>query len=67
MPLYDFACRGCGHEFEALVRPGRVPPCPRCGAPDPERKLSPFAVGGGAGASGGGCSGCTAKSCAGCR
>lgn len=67
MPLYDFVCRRCGHGFEALVRPGQVPACPRCGASDPERKLSAFSVGGRGGASGGGCSGCTARSCAGCR
>ena len=21
MPIYEFHCRGCGHEFDALVRP----------------------------------------------
>lgn len=46
MPLYDFRCRTCGHEFEALIRPATaLPGCPACQADDPERLLSTFAVG----------------------
>ena len=30
MPLYEYACRQCRHEFEALVRP--QDPAPRCKA-----------------------------------
>ena len=44
MPLFDFECRACGHEFEALVRTGDVPSCPSCGAKDLEKLLSAFAV-----------------------
>ncbi len=48
MPLFDFRCRACGHEFETLVRPvshGDPPTtCGACGAGDPERLLSTFAV-----------------------
>jgi putative FmdB family regulatory protein len=44
MPLYDFICRRCTHEFEALVRPGTTPECPSCHARDLERQLSTFAV-----------------------
>ena len=45
MPLYDFRCRACNHEFEALVR-NDMPPgeCPRCRGGDLERLLSTFAV-----------------------
>ena len=45
MPLYDFVCRGCGHEFEALVRPQDTtgPQCPKCQGRDLERLLSTFA------------------------
>lgn len=42
MPLYDFHCRACGHEFEALVRPADAPQCPECRGTDLERLLSTF-------------------------
>jgi putative FmdB family regulatory protein len=46
MPIYDFHCRACGHDFEALVRPQDLEPprCPSCQAVDLERQLSTFAV-----------------------
>jgi putative FmdB family regulatory protein len=45
MPLYDFRCRSCGHEFEALVRAGDDGlACPSCKGGDIERLLSTFAV-----------------------
>jgi putative FmdB family regulatory protein len=45
MPLYDFHCRSCGNEFEALSR-AQDPPvtCPSCKSPELERLLSGFAV-----------------------
>jgi len=42
MPLFDFRCRSCGEEFEALVRPPVGPACPSCAATDLERLLSGF-------------------------
>jgi putative FmdB family regulatory protein len=45
MPIYDFHCSACGHEFEALVRPhDDAPECPSCHSRDLERLLSSFAV-----------------------
>jgi putative FmdB family regulatory protein len=44
MPLYDYRCRACSNQFEALVRGSVVPPCPSCGSSDLERLLSQFAV-----------------------
>ena len=44
VPLFDFECRACRHEFEALVRTGDEPSCPACGSRDLERLLSAFAV-----------------------
>jgi putative FmdB family regulatory protein len=44
MPLYDFVCRACGHEFEALVRTPDAPRCPKCDAVDLDKLLSSFAV-----------------------
>lgn len=44
MPIYEYACPGCGNEFEALVRSDTVPACPRCGSTQIERQLSVFAA-----------------------
>ena len=44
MPLFDFRCKNCNQEFEALVRTGDVPQCPSCHGLDLERLLSTFAV-----------------------
>jgi len=46
MPIYDFRCRACSHEFEALVRAHDTEPtrCPQCHGTDIERLLSTFAV-----------------------
>jgi putative FmdB family regulatory protein len=46
MPIYEYACRGCGHEFEALVRTGTEPACPSCRSTELERLLSVFATAG---------------------
>ena len=44
MPIYDFRCQKCGHEFEAVVRPVDTPECPACHGQELERLLSSFAV-----------------------
>jgi putative FmdB family regulatory protein len=46
MPLYEFRCRACREEFEALVRPhdDESPRCPACGGADLDQLLSSFAV-----------------------
>jgi putative FmdB family regulatory protein len=42
MPIYDYVCRACGHEFEALTRgsSSKLPKCPECQSEDAERMLS---------------------------
>lgn len=45
MPIYEYACNGCGHEFETLVRSGTTPDCPTCHSTDLAKKLSVFAAG----------------------
>ena len=40
MPIYEYACRSCAHEFEALVLKTTVPVCPECESVDLERLLS---------------------------
>ncbi|HEY6362179.1 MAG TPA: zinc ribbon domain-containing protein [Vicinamibacterales bacterium] len=44
MPIFEYACRACGHEFERLVRAGDVPACPSCGSGDLEKLLSLSAI-----------------------
>ena len=45
MPIYEYACGKCGHEFETLVRGGVIPDCPSCHSTDLAKKLSVFAAG----------------------
>lgn len=46
MPIYEYACEDCGHEFEALVRSDSTPECPKCQSTQLEKQLSvPGAVG----------------------
>jgi putative FmdB family regulatory protein len=46
MPLYEYRCRDCGKEFEALILPSfsNVPACPACGSTNLEQLLSAFSV-----------------------
>jgi putative FmdB family regulatory protein len=44
MPLYEYACKRCNHEFEALVRGADAPECPACHGLELERRLSVFAA-----------------------
>ena len=45
MPLYEYACLGCGHEFELLILGSSPrPACPACASESIERRLSMFAV-----------------------
>ena len=40
MPLYEYVCKKCQHQFEALVRGDKKPVCASCGGPDLERVFS---------------------------
>ena len=44
MPIYEYECRQCGHQFELLVLKGTVAACPSCQSPELEQLLSGFAV-----------------------
>src|SRR3990172_4062250 len=47
MPIYEFYCRPCHRVFSFLSRAvdtARTPSCPRCGAPELVRRVSPFAI-----------------------
>jgi putative FmdB family regulatory protein len=40
VPLYDYRCKACNHQFEALVLRGKEPVCAKCRGGDLERLLS---------------------------
>ena len=45
MPIYEYKCRGCSHQFEFLVLPTTsAPACPSCNGQELERVISMFAV-----------------------
>ncbi len=44
MPIFEYRCGGCGHEFERLVRTGDTPECPACHSRTLEQLLSQVAV-----------------------
>ena len=44
MPIYEYECKSCGHQFEQVVLPKSTPACPSCHGKDLERQLSMFAV-----------------------
>ncbi len=47
MPIYEYVCQKCKHEFEALVRNVSAVPeegCPKCHSNKLKRKLSTFSA-----------------------
>lgn len=46
MPIYEYQCKPCGHQFEVLIRTQSDLPkkCPKCGAAKPTKQFSSFAV-----------------------
>lgn len=80
MPIYEYRCKKCGHEFEELVSSSdsTAPECPSCHAAETERMVSrPCRYCGGgssinpeayarAASAGGGCAGCAGGHCASC-
>jgi len=44
MPLFEYLCKKCGHQFETLVRGSTNPSCPSCQSNRLEKQLSVFAV-----------------------
>ena len=46
MPLYEYRCPDCGHEFEMMLRfseASKTPACPRCESIRTHKKLSTVA------------------------
>jgi putative FmdB family regulatory protein len=44
MPIYEYRCRDCAREFEAIVTPSRPPVCPSCHGHELDKQFSVFAV-----------------------
>ncbi|HKK92146.1 MAG TPA: zinc ribbon domain-containing protein [Longimicrobiales bacterium] len=40
MPIYEYVCDDCGHDFELLVRGSDTPTCPECESAELSRQLS---------------------------
>jgi putative FmdB family regulatory protein len=46
MPIYEYRCEACGHEFETLLKTAAEAPvkCPVCGKAKLKKKFSAFAA-----------------------
>ncbi len=70
MPIYEYTCVQCGHEFEKLVFNTSTPiACPTCHAHKVKKKFSTFGMksaGTFVSSSGSGCAACSSSSCASC-
>lgn len=44
MPIFEYLCEQCGHNFEAILFGEQKPECPKCHTQKLEQKLSTFAV-----------------------
>ena len=62
MPIFEYVCKDCNHEFEALVYGKDKAECPKCHSQKLEPQLSVFAVA----AKGASASSSEASSCSSC-
>ena len=51
MPIYEYTCKDCSHEFESLVYGREKAECPKCHSKRLAPQLSVFAVAGKSGSS----------------
>ncbi|HIF39914.1 MAG TPA: zinc ribbon domain-containing protein [Planctomycetes bacterium] len=45
MPVYEYVCKSCQHEFEELVFGSNLPSCPQCEGEKLDKRVSTFGVG----------------------
>ncbi|HHT05416.1 MAG TPA: zinc ribbon domain-containing protein [Hydrogenispora sp.] len=69
MPIYEFSCSQCAHQFEELCKSHTEEiACPKCGSKETNRLFSPFAVTGGSKISGSSsCGSCAGGHCSTCH
>ena len=46
MPIFEYVCQQCHHQFEAIVLGNKKAACPKCESKRLSQQLSSFAVGG---------------------
>lgn len=44
MPIFEYACRECGRQFETFVTGDRTPACPACQGVNLAKLLSPLGM-----------------------
>jgi putative FmdB family regulatory protein len=44
MPIFEYICKECDHQFEALVFGNKKTSCPKCSSKNLVQQLSVFAV-----------------------
>lgn len=72
MPIFEYRCGRCGHEFEKLVTgTATTVTCPECRSRKVVKKFSVFGAKSGgkfiASSGGKGCSSCSSKRCSSCH
>ena len=45
MPIFEYVCKECGHNFEALVMGSKKAECPSCQSAKLDQQLSVFSAG----------------------
>jgi putative FmdB family regulatory protein len=64
MPIYEYRCSKCAHEFEMIHgisdKDAKIA-CPKCGAANPRRMMSAFSCGGPQGSESGAGSSCARR------
>jgi putative FmdB family regulatory protein len=46
MPIFEYICQSCHHEFEAILQGSQKAKCPKCESKKLEQQLSRFGVAG---------------------
>lgn len=44
MPIYEYVCKECRHNFELITHAAKKPECPACRSVELEKQLSVFAA-----------------------
>jgi len=44
MPIYEYICQSCGHQFEKIVKLNESPNCPSCDSSELEKQFTAAAV-----------------------